>query len=308
MRIFVQVLNGADAGRRISLRPGTIVRFGRTAWADHFFPADATLGEIHFEVHTDANGAVVVRNLNEGSGTLVDGAPITECFVRSGQEIQAGQTRFSLIAFSASPEGLAVGDSTVAEPTAGTLESGDATAKICERFQLEEPARPLLEAALSPDAFLKLLMSKSYFRDAVRFQSFRLPKREAVWWAFRCVGERLGESASKEHSRALATAREWVIEPTDERARSAGEAAEALSYGPAAAWVAAAAFWSGNNIAPPVTEAVAPADHLTGTAVTASILIASTADKPVKTAEWLKRFIGLSEEVRLHRERWPTKS
>jgi len=296
MNVFVRVLNGPEAGSTIPLRAGQVARFGRTAWADFGFPSDPSLGDVHFELRCGRPGQVVLRNL-DASGTFLDGVAISESTLRSGQKIAAGRTVFSVY-FETTNGGS---DSTMARlgGSAGEATANAETgtiATICQRFEFEEPPPEVPEDA-TPNDFVATLVADGHLRDALRCQAFRLPKRSAVWWAWRCISGNPEQAKADGAAMALEAAQAWLRAPSDETARAAGKAAEDLKYGTAASWVAAAAFWSGENIAPPVTDAVAPPEHLAGTAVSAAVLLGALAGDPQRTVAWQHKFLEFADAI-----------
>lgn len=300
MNVFVRVLNGPDAGRTIPLRAGQVARFGRTEWADFGFPSDATLGDVHFELRCGQSGSVVLRGL-DASGTLLDGVEIAESPVRPGQKITAGQTTFSINFEPGTGAPSLIGGegakiSGTARPAPLDQDETATVESVCSRFELEADAQRLARSDVSPTEFVTALVASGQLRDALRFQAFRLPKRHAVWWAWRCISDRLPEQ-NPAAAAALDAAHQWLVEPSEDAARKAGDAAESLGYGPAAAWVAAAAFWSGENIAPPVNPAVAPPEHLTGTAVSAAVLLGSIDGDPKRTMARQRAFLDFADKI-----------
>lgn len=86
---------GPDAGRTHELTPGRHT-IGRSDSATMRL-ADDALSREHLELHVDRDGVLLV-DLDTTNGTLVDGAPIPAdgVRVRSGSQIRAGHTIFSL--------------------------------------------------------------------------------------------------------------------------------------------------------------------------------------------------------------------
>lgn len=94
MRVILNILSGAEAGRRILLDPNQLLRVGRTSWANIAVP-DSQMSRVHFELRTDGV-ACYVRDADSRNGTLVNGQPVTEAVLRNHDEIVAGETRFSV--------------------------------------------------------------------------------------------------------------------------------------------------------------------------------------------------------------------
>src|SRR5262245_14999475 len=153
-----------------------------------------------------------------------------------------------------------------AEPTrsgpAIKLTTGKAT-DVCERFVLSEQGVQHLTAAQTPIQFISLLSEKKSYPDAVRVLAHGLPKREAVWWACRCLREYLGATPREKTRLALEAAEKWSRAPTEETRRAAQKAAEGAGYGTPAGLTAMAAFWSGGSLTPPDAPVVPPDDDMT---------------------------------------------
>jgi hypothetical protein len=143
---------------------------------------------------------------------------------------------------------------------------------------LSPEAAALLTPALSPQAFLALLMKGRHFSDAVRFLAFSLPPREGVWWA--CVTARGGGRLSPSETDCLERVTAWAYEPDEARRRACMEAAEGLKFEGAAAYAALSAFWSGGSMAPEGMPEAPPDPSLCPTGVGASVLLAVAAGEP----------------------------
>lgn len=131
-----------------------------------------------------------------------------------------------------------------------------------------------------PLAFLQALMGSDTPEDAVAFCAYVLPRREAVWWASRCVRQ-LSSSRSPAEEKALAAAEDWVREPEEERRRAALDIGSDGDRSAPTTWVSLAAAWSGGSMTPIDMPPVPCPPHLTAKAVRAAVLTA-LARIPVK--------------------------
>jgi hypothetical protein len=159
--------------------------------------------------------------------------------------------------------------------------SASTAEEICSRAKLSTEAVALLSPALSPQAFLALLMDGRHFSDAVRFLAFSLPPREGIWWA--CVIAR-GIELTPSDTDCLDRAIAWAYEPDDARRRACMEAAERLNFEGAAAYAALAVFWSGGSLAPEGMPDALPDPSLCAIGVGASVLLAVAAGDPQSAA------------------------
>ncbi|MBN9524112.1 hypothetical protein J0H58_37320, partial [bacterium] len=123
-------------------------------------------------------------------------------------------------------------------------------------------ARARLTPDLTADGYVGVLAAAGLFGDAVRATAFLLPRREAVWWAVRCVRAVLAAAADPKAAAALDAAARWAARPTDDARRAAFAAAEAAGVGTPAGAVGAAVFFAEGSLAPPRQPVVAPAAPL----------------------------------------------
>jgi hypothetical protein len=95
MRITLETLTGASAGKRIVLESGQVVRVGRTGRAEVVFAEDAHMSGMHFALEWGAEG-LVIRDLGSSNGTLVNGQRVEHAALAHGDRIRAGDTEFSV--------------------------------------------------------------------------------------------------------------------------------------------------------------------------------------------------------------------
>jgi len=92
-RLIVEIWGGPLAFRRAVLKPGDILRVGRTSLADLVIPHDDQMSQIHFEIRWDG-ARCTVRDAGSATGTLVDGQRVEHAEGSSGTWIRAGGTDF----------------------------------------------------------------------------------------------------------------------------------------------------------------------------------------------------------------------
>ncbi|MFL5246136.1 MAG: DUF6931 family protein [Gemmataceae bacterium] len=170
-------------------------------------------------------------------------------------------------------------------------------AEVCGQIALSDDALKLLKADQGTLEFLDSLIGKERFPDAARFLARALPKREAVWWACKCIGLTAGDKAPAKRAAALKAAEKWVADPTDENRQAAFPAAEAADFGTPEGCAAMAAFWSGGSLAPPNVPAVPPAEHLTAQGVAGAIMLTAVQSEPEKAAEKFRRYFSVGIEI-----------
>lgn len=303
MRVILRVKTGPLAGQNIHLREGQAAEIGRTQWADFNFPHDTEMADVHFAVHCARRGCIL-RDLGKGAGTLVNGEPVSETVLQPGDEITAGITAFVV---RIPEDGSAASDAIVIPaPAKANGDEADAAAgeaktpsalDLCGYLELNEEAQKLADQAPSPQQWLAALAAADQLYSALRVQSHLLPPREAVHWACQCLRDVYGDDLTDAPAESLQAAEQWVDEPNEDNRHAAETAAEASNYEGAAAWVAAAAFWSGGSIAPPGMDEVLPDDRLTGQGVTSALLIASADPDPTAAPERQRDFLRMATEA-----------
>jgi hypothetical protein len=155
-------------------------------------------------------------------------------------------------------------------------------ADLCRAIGLElEPETvAILSRNPTPSQLLDELMVRGLHVDAVRYLAHALPKRESVCWGYMAIRKLVKAGGSDAERRALSAAGDWLREPSDERARLAGEAGQGSAQGTAAGMLALAVFFAGNNIGPKPEQPVKPPDNVTGALVAGLISVSVSAGDP----------------------------
>lgn len=99
MNVFLEIVSGPSAGKRIPVAQGAPVQFGRGNRATNAFPSDTQMSGLHFAAEWDGQ-TLRIRDLQSTNGTSLNGQRIGEAVVRDGDKITAGETSF-LVRFSA---------------------------------------------------------------------------------------------------------------------------------------------------------------------------------------------------------------
>ena len=166
-----------------------------------------------------------------------------------------------------------------------------AATEFCRRAKLKQRSLALLTADASPAAFLRTLLAKEHYADAIRMLAHRLSRREAVWWECLCLEHDSGERLTHEDQAALRAAVHWVTEPTEAHRRAAAEVATVRTP---AGLLAKAVFWSGGSVSRPEYPAVPPLPHVCAQTVAGSLLLASAMyPKPTQRQSRRKEFLDL---------------
>lgn len=163
--------------------------------------------------------------------------------------------------------------------------------------RLDPPAVALLRGCAETAEGLERLRDAGDLLSATRLGAFALPRREAVWWAGMCAAHTAPPDQRDIEIRARDAAERWVRQQDDATRREAMELAREAGFDAPEAWVAVAAFWSGESMAPAGEPAVPPAPHLTGTAVAGAVALAAVRGEPSRQAARLERFLASLRDI-----------
>lgn len=280
MPLTLQIVSGAYAGKRIVLRDGQLATFGRTAWSDFHFPADAAFGDVHFRIEQRGTQWIVL-DLQSGRGTWLNDESVERATLQTGSILRAGTTGFRIVV---GDESRAVRD---AETSAGTpvgdREPPPVVAPLAEWLAahadvfLSPPAVEDALAASSGESFAASLRAREAWPDLWRFLANYLPLPAAVAWGCQVVRSVQRTTAipwAAKDEQALVAAEAWVKSGEETARNHAAECAESLAHETACAWLAAAAGWSGGSLAPPSAGPVPPPPRLPRTAVEVAVTLA----------------------------------
>jgi hypothetical protein len=147
-----------------------------------------------------------------------------------------------------------------------------------------------------PIDFLRGLVAQGRLGEAVTLCAFLLPRREAVWWACRCV-KALSGDIRQERAHRLLAAEAWVREPTDVRRRAALSVGSDDTSSSPLTWLALAAGWSGGSLsAQPKTQPPMP-PYLTARAVCIAVLLSADALEKDQCGARLQAWIAEAIEL-----------
>ena len=175
--------------------------------------------------------------------------------------------------------------------------AGKAPDQLAERLRLSPDAKALLEPGQSVEAYVDSLNAAGLYPAAMAVLAHALPKRESVWWACTSVRKVAPPQEGTPSLEALVAAENWVRRPTEENRRAAMASTEQLSPDAPSSWVAMAAFWSGDNMAPVGAPTVMPGDELTGRAVAGAITLAAVQPEPQHAPERYRSFTAIALDI-----------
>ncbi|MCE9605179.1 MAG: FHA domain-containing protein [Planctomycetia bacterium] len=293
MKASLEVLIADRVVRRIELREGQVVQFGRTDWADFSFRDDAAMADVHFAIEC-RHDACRLKALVTDRDTLVNGEKVEEAVLHTADRISAGLSTFLVtIEGEAAPLGAIVAGAAIAATPPATD-----FVNLCRYLGLDE-ALPFAETKphQSRDELLQALIAAQQYSAAARLYAHWLPKPAAVWWGCLCVRESCGNALPKPQESAWEAAKNWVGKQDEATRREAENALEMAAYSGPGGMLASAAFATGGSIAPAGLEDLPPDPRMTGHAVRTALIFASVfGDARQAPARW-RWFLVLAAEV-----------
>ena len=181
-------------------------------------------------------------------------------------------------------------------------------AEVCRRFELDRDAKPLLTPEASPREFLEGLVSAKQWLTAFKFLAHALPPREAVWWGSLCLKQTSSAPLPAAETAALRAAVVWVLDPTEENRRAAGDAgAGAAGVETPAGALATAVAWTGGSLSPPIPKVppVPPGPDMPAKAVAGAVALASVRGPATAIEATQRSFFDLGLDVAEGRVVWP---
>ncbi|MGD8277598.1 MAG: hypothetical protein PVH00_06205 [Gemmatimonadota bacterium] len=173
-----------------------------------------------------------------------------------------------------------------------TLRTGETLADVHAAAELSDDSARFLKPERAPRDYVQILIRNRLYEDAIGLIAHVLPPREGVWWAWSCARDAAGESPPEPVTRALETTRSWIVEPTDENRRAAGEVAEELDYDSAPAFAAFAAFLCGETLGPADAAPAPPPPGASGKAIAGCICMAAATGEPEGIGARFEQFVA----------------
>ncbi len=185
------------------------------------------------------------------------------------------------------------------------LRSGPALTAVCAGIELPAEATALLRPEHDERAFVRALLDAEQQPAAVRYMSFALPTREAIWWAWSCARRTLAPDAPAPVIDALAATERWIAQPSEDNRRPLLALADAAGAGTPAGAAALAVFFSGGSITPPNVQPVPPPVGAAAQAIAGSVTLAAVSPPPDKAPERFRQFVEQAMEVAVRIQLWP---
>lgn len=150
----------------------------------------------------------------------------------------------------------------------------------------------LKDQASTTTVFLKTLLEKRHYLDALQFIAHGLTKHEAIAWAHHSLHS-LNETDNQDTNTSL-TLHEvevWLADPTPEKCLPFGDHAD--TFDDPLTWLRLAIFWNGPNISAHQEVSVQPSPQLTGHGVSTALILGAVGNKYKSIAECHTLFLDL---------------
>jgi hypothetical protein len=165
--------------------------------------------------------------------------------------------------------------------------------EVCARVDLPKEAKALLRDGMGVREFVDALLASKQYVAGIDFMAHALPPREGIWWGCLCLQHAVGSGLSPVERAACIAAVQWVLRPGEETRAAARPPAEAAGPANPAGSLAAAAFQTGGNVAPPNAPPMAPPPFAYAKAVATAVKLASIKAPPVKLLETQRAYVEL---------------
>jgi hypothetical protein len=175
---------------------------------------------------------------------------------------------------------------------------------FCLEIGIGRTAKLYLCPGLTPRQYFARLLVHNEPGDAVRFQTYSLPKREAVWWACLCLRSVSNPMRKPKQAEALKAVLRWVLEPSEEHRQAAGKAGKAATFSTPIGAIAMSVFFSGGSMMPPDKPVIPPDPLLTANILTGTIVGLVAEVPPEKAKPTLLSFIALGISVATGKHPW----
>lgn len=174
--------------------------------------------------------------------------------------------------------------------------------------EIDEGIRTGFAPGAAHRAVVQQLVTGAQYAEAVRFVAHALPRREGVWWAWVTAKRASGATPAAPVKAALEATERWIAQPSDANRRQAWDAAQAADIGTPAGCAAAAAFFSGESVAPANVQAVPPAEFDAAKMIAGAVLMSVLGTEPEKAPEKFLAAIQQGLDVVAKIKLWPDDS
>jgi hypothetical protein len=171
--------------------------------------------------------------------------------------------------------------------------------------EVDEDTRKGFAPGATHRVVVQQLVTMGKFAEAVRIVAFAMPRREGVWWAWVTAKRATAPDAPAPLRASLEATERWIAQPTDANRRQAFELAQQADIGTPAGCAGAAAFFSGDSIAPANVQAVPPGPHDASKMIAGAVLLSVLSQEPEKAPEKFLAAIQQGLDVITKIKLWP---
>jgi hypothetical protein len=183
------------------------------------------------------------------------------------------------------------------------LKTGKPLGVVCAASELSPEGLALLSPELDAPAFLQQLIEEQNFADAIAFLAHALPTREAVWWAWLCARDAVGDAPAPAVAGALAAIHAWIADPSDMHRRGALDAAQPAGFTTAVGCTALAVFLTGDTLGPATAPPAPPGEYAAAKAIAGAVHLAATTepipDLSARYTTFVQRGLELANRIQL---------
>lgn len=141
--------------------------------------------------------------------------------------------------------------------------------------------------------FLRSLIEKAQFPEAVRFAAHTMTARTAIAWVCASL-KQLTTPRTDEQKAARALTEKWLLTGDDAIRTQAQQSAEAATLETPDGVLAMAVFMAGPNIAPPTAPAVPPPPHISQKLSAGAATLAVVSEFPEQAPERFRKLLEVS--------------
>lgn len=94
-KLCLRIIDGAKAGRQLTLDPNESCTIGRSPKADWPFPEDGHMSSLHCELHNRTDGVEII-DLQSSNKTWLNDQPVATAKLKDGDVFRAGRTNFAV--------------------------------------------------------------------------------------------------------------------------------------------------------------------------------------------------------------------
>ena len=164
-------------------------------------------------------------------------------------------------------------------------------------FTLKPAGEKLLTSQVTAPEFFETLLENDCLADARRVLAHSMAKRRALWWGVLTAWDAFRSSPPADLREVLSVITQYVISPTEDLRRAAGEWSKRCRANTLAACLATATYCSAGSISPPGLPPVAPRPFITGRLVGVAVYLAAVTRSPALYKQYLREYLRWGRDL-----------